>query len=76
MATGIAVAKKPKYKSFGESLAAARTAKEMTVEQCAAASGVSPENWTNMEAGQLFPRVKFLWQAAVALGIEPKELLL
>jgi len=61
--------------TFALHLAALRTRAGLTVAAAAAASGVSVEFWTGMEAGSHFPSTHQIRQIALAVGTRPHLLL-
>jgi transcriptional regulator with XRE-family HTH domain len=60
----------------GDRLRAARIAAGLTQAEAAARmpGKVSARRWSDMENGQRVPSLEWLWDAAMALGVDPSGL--
>ena len=61
--------------SLGDRIKHEREAEELTVEQCATASGIEQSMWLGIESGKRNITVTGLWPIAKALNCKPEDLL-
>jgi transcriptional regulator with XRE-family HTH domain len=61
--------------TFRNNIVAVRKYKQMTMTECANAVGIPLPRWSEMERNKFAPSYKTIARAAIALKVEPWELL-
>src|ERR1043165_7948867 len=71
----LSVVKQTEPPRVGDTLAALRTAQDLSLEELARKSGVSKSMLSQIERNQANPTVALVWRLANALGVSMAELL-